>query len=51
MALFEVWRAKQRLLYTDSAKCIPDVSTQRLILKAGLTLKLNGKAIKAPAKP
>ena len=47
--LFEVYREKQRLFYTDHPRCVPYVAFQQQMQKGGLTLKCHGKVIKKPA--
>ena len=44
--LFEVYKGKQRLMYTTDTKYIPDNATLMSMKNAGCTFKLDGKAYK-----
>lgn len=41
--LFEVWRDKQCLYWTDHKECVPDERTQKDMKRAGLKIKTRSK--------
>lgn len=44
--LFEVYRDKQRLMWTTDRACIPSEKTIQSLKAAGMKVKLDGKAYK-----
>jgi predicted ribosome-associated RNA-binding protein Tma20 len=44
--LFEVYRDKKRLMYTEHKECIPSIETIKNIKAAGYKVLLDGKAYK-----
>jgi hypothetical protein len=44
--LFEVYRDKQRLMWTEYEECIPSIDTIKELKAAGCKVLLDGKAYK-----
>lgn len=45
--LFEVFRAGQRLAWTECAQLVPDKDGLTDLIRAGLTVKIDGKTVRA----